>query len=155
MKAIHFLFITLLLLSASQPGFSEIYKWVDQDGKVRFSDKKPQKGNPAETIKLKINTVKVPKIYHNSSADDYASASGSPAHKKVIIYGATWCGVCKQAKKYFNRQGIPYQEYDVETSAKGRKDFKRLKGKGVPIIFVGKKRMDGFDRSYFEKLYRS
>lgn len=154
MKRIAQITLSLLLAFISQASVSEIYKWVDQSGQVRFSDKKPPQGQPAETVKLKINTVKVPKLYTHSS-DDYAAVTDDiKSNKKVIMYGASWCGVCKLAKKYFNSQGIAYKEYDVETSAKGRRDFKRLRGRGVPIIFVGKKRMDGFDRSHFEQLYR-
>ncbi len=133
-----------MLLVITQPSFSEIYKWVDKDGSVKFSDKKPLKGSQAKTLKLKINTVKVPKISNNSLA----------SKNKIIMYSATWCGVCKTAKNYFNNQSIPYQEYDVEKTVEGRKGFKRLGGRGVPIILDGKKRMDGFDRSYFEKLYQ-
>lgn len=157
MKDLLCLLITFLLFVIAQPSFSEIYKWVDKNGNIKFSDKKPVSGNKTKTVKLKINTVKVPKIYHNE-VDDYApdekSKSGrdETISKNVIMYSASWCGVCTTAKNYFKQKDIPYKEYDVETSAKGRKDFKRLRGKGVPIILIGKKRMDGFDQSYFERL---
>ena len=143
MTKLSILLTILLLLVFSQPSFSEIYKWVDKDGSVRFSDKKPPEKAKAETVKLKINTVKNPSIYNHSLG----------ASDKVIMYSASWGGVCKTAKKYFRSQGIPYKEYDVENSTKGRNDFKQLRGRGVPIILIGKQRMDGFDRSYFEKLY--
>lgn len=150
MKDLLCLVIAFLLFVIAQPSFSEIYKWVDKNGNIKFSDKKPVSGNKTKTVKLKINTVKVPKVYHNETGDEYAS--DETISKNVIMYSASWCGVCTTAKKYFKHKGIPYKEYDVETSAKGRKDFKRLRGKGVPIILIGKKRMDGFDQSYFERL---
>lgn len=143
MKKLYILLITLLLLMISQSSISEIYKYMDKDGNIQFTDKKPPKNARAETVKLKINTVKTPSISNNALG----------INDKIIMYSATWCGVCKTAKKYFKNQGIPFQEYDVENSAKGRKDFKRLRGRGVPIILIGKQRMDGFDRSYFERLY--
>ena len=143
---------SFFLLIITQNSFSGIYKWVDKNGNIKFSDKKPITGNNTKTVKLKINTVKVPNIYNNPMDEDFALDETISSSKKAIIYSASWCGVCTTAKKYFKQKGIPYQEYDVETSAKGRKDFKRLRGKGVPIILIGKKRMDGFDRSYFERL---
>ena len=160
MKKLYIFITSLSLLVITQSSFSEIYKWVDKDGNVKFSDKKPPEKHQAEVIKLKINTVKVPKIYHNSLNDDYASTDNSKnkrsnSYNKIIMYSATWCGVCKTAKKYFNKKGVPFREYDVEKSVKGRKEFKRLKGRGVPIILIGKKRMDGFDRAYFERLFKS
>ena len=57
--------------------------------------------------------------------------------KKVVMYGASWCGVCHRAKEYFARNKIPYVEYDVETSRKSKRDYKRMRGEGVRIILVG------------------
>ena len=74
--------------------------------------------------------------------------------RQVVMYSTTWCGVCKRAKGYFRERDIPYREYDVEKSAKGRRDYQRLKGRGVPIILVGDQRMNGFSRDRFESIYR-
>ncbi len=162
MKKFFILLITLLLLISAQHSFSEIYKYTDKDGNIRFTDKRlPEKAN-AETLKLKINTVKNPSIYNHSLGTSDKTITSNASDKtisnstadKIIMYSATWCGVCKTAKKYFKNQGIPFREYDIEKSAKGRKDFKRLRGKGVPVILIGEQRMDGFDRSYFERLYK-
>jgi glutaredoxin len=138
MKTKYILFITLCLLGITQYSHSQIYKWVDKNGDTQFSDQKPINSQKTEHVKVKINSI----------SNEYAST------QKVIIYSASWCGVCKHAKKYFKNQGISYKEYDIEKSAKGRKDFKHLNGRGVPIILVGKQRMDGFDASAFEKMYK-
>ncbi len=69
------------------------------------------------------------------------------------MYSASWCSACKRAKAYFEEQGIPYTEYDVEKSSKGKRDFKKLGGKGVPVILVGSKRINGFSRQAFERAY--
>ncbi len=76
---------------------------------------------------------------------------GSP--KKVVMYSAQWCGVCKKARAYFKQQGIPFSEFDIETSSKGKRDFNRLGGKGVPVILVGKGRMNDFSAGSFQKMY--
>ena len=34
--------------------------------------------------------------------------------------------------------------WDVDESSKGKRDFKKLNGKGVPIFLVGDQRMNGF-----------
>jgi glutaredoxin len=78
---------------------------------------------------------------------------GAAGGKTVTIYTATWCGICDTAKQYFRQQDIPYKEYDIETSSKGQKDFRKLKGTGVPIILIGNKRMNGFTAQRFESLY--
>jgi glutaredoxin len=73
----------------------------------------------------------------------------------VTLYSASWCGVCRRARSYFNRNRIPFTEYDVEQSERGRQDYRALQGRGVPIILVGATRMNGFSPDAFDAMYRS
>ena len=70
------------------------------------------------------------------------------------MYGAEWCGVCKKAKRYFNANNIPFTEYDIDKSKKGRREYEKLGGGGVPLILVGTQRMSGFSASSFQRLYQ-
>jgi glutaredoxin len=36
------------------------------------------------------------------------------APPRVVIYGASWCGACDAAAFYLGREGIPFEEKDVE-----------------------------------------
>lgn len=74
-------------------------------------------------------------------------------HGSVVMYGATWCGYCAAARAYFDRHSIPYTEYDVEKSARGRRDYQQLGGGGLPIIQVGDSSLRGFDAARFSALY--
>jgi len=69
------------------------------------------------------------------------------------MYSASWCTVCKKAKKYFRERGISYTEYDIEKSAKGRREYDKLGARGVPVILVGNKRLNGFTEEAFNKIY--
>ncbi len=61
--------------------------------------------------------------------------------------------MCKKAKDYFRKNSIPYVSYDVEKSRTGKMDFRLLRGKSVPIIIVGSRRMNGFNAAKFDRLY--
>lgn len=128
---------------AAGAAWSEIYRWTDANGKVHFADK-PSVEHSSKTVKLRINT------YESVS---YKTSSVDVGHK-VVMYSASWCGVCKRAKRYFQKQGIPFAEYDVEKSSKGKSEYRKLGARGVPVILVGNKRMDGFSVEGFEGLYR-
>ncbi|HEX5636349.1 MAG TPA: glutaredoxin domain-containing protein [Gammaproteobacteria bacterium] len=124
---------------------AEIYKWVDEQGNQHFTDAPPD-GIKTEAVDLKINTytaVEITPLLERLGRDD-----------KVVIYTAAWCGVCTKAKQYFRDRNIPYVAYDVEKSPTGRVDFKSLRGKSVPILIVGNKRMNGFTAETFDKLYQ-
>ena len=78
---------------------------------------------------------------------------GKTKKKKVVMYSTEWCGVCKKAKAYFNANNVPFREYDIEKDEKRMREYRKLNGKGVPLILVGKQRMSGFSTSSFEKMY--
>lgn len=62
----------------------------------------------------------------------------SAAHEvDVLMYGASWCGYCAKARKMMDAKGITYFEYDIDKSQEGRRQFKDLGGKGVPLFQIG------------------
>ncbi len=153
-------FVRILLIALFSHSFmsaatAEIYRWVDDQGRIHFSDQPP--------LTQKSETIELPEIttYQGVSVADMGGAvvnekSASKLklnNKKVVMYSAEWCGVCTKAKKYFRKKKIPFTEYDIDKSKKARKDFKKMKATGVPVILVGKKRMNGFNAKKFEKLY--
>lgn len=123
---------------------AEILKWTDKDGKVHFGDRPPADA-VTSVVKVKINTYESPNV---EDMQDVLNPKD-----KVVMYSAEWCGVCKKAKKYFKANNIPYKDYDIDKSSKGKKDFKKLGAKGVPVILVGKKRLNGFSAGSFESIY--
>ena len=135
----------VVLLLCVFPANAEIYKWVDQYGNTQFTDNPPL-GKKTEQVEVKINT------YSAVSIKPLVERLGKK--DKVVMYTATWCGICKQAKKHFIKNNIPYIAYDVEHNRIGKMDFKLLRGRSVPILIVGNKRMNGFTVSRFDKLYK-
>ena len=74
--------------------------------------------------------------------------------EKVVMYATSWCPYCQQARNYFRQRGIPYTEYDIERDAEAKRRYQAFGGRGIPVIFVGKRRMNGFSESGFNKIYR-
>jgi len=79
------------------------------------------------------------------------SAQPQPA-QSVVMYATAWCPYCAKARAYFARAGIAYVEHDVEKSASANAEFKRLGGRGVPLIVVGREKLKGFSEQSFEHL---
>ncbi len=137
-----------LLLQASVLGAgtvsgAQVYRWVDGNGTIHFSDKPPsEQGARDLQIKSYEGTANI------SVVPGQAAKNGST----VKILSTTWCEVCKKAKAYLSEKDVAFRDYDVERSETGRREYKKLNGKGVPIIFVGDQRMDGFDRSKLEAI---
>ncbi len=123
------------LVAMTATATAEIHQWRDADGQVHFGDRPPADAD-AEVIEVR------PNVYAAPSIEGLADPSLRPG--RVVLYSARWCGVCNHARDYLRANNIPFDEYDIEHSRKGRRDYKRLKAKGVPVILVGDRRMNGF-----------
>ena len=124
---------------------AEIHQWRDAEGHVHFGDAAPT-GVAATVVKVKPNV-------YSSPSTEALSKQIEPSNE-VVLYSAEWCGYCRQARNYFNEERIAFAEYDVETSDKGRTDYERMGAHGVPVILVGRQRMNGFSVDAFQSLYR-
>jgi len=139
----HLLFLLLLI---SIPSAAEIYKWTDEKGNVHFGDS-PKDESKAEKVVVEVNS------YENVSYDKVEFYQGAES-KRVTMYATSWCGYCKKARNYFRENGISYIEYDIEKDERAKRMYDLLGGKGVPVILVGKKRMNGFSETGFERIYQ-
>ncbi len=131
-------------------GFAEIYRWVDGDGKVHFSNEQPEV--QSEQMNIQVNSLESISISDSEFLKERERKANARASRKVVMYSATWCGYCRAARNYFRQKNIPFEEYDVENSRKGQ-DYAKIDDAGVPIIFVGKKRMLGFTPKRFQAMY--
>ena len=69
----------------------------------------------------------------------------------VIMYSASWCGVCTKARSFMTKEGIAFVEKDVDkdkAAAKELAEKSRRSGTkvgGVPVFDIGGKIVAGFD----------
>jgi len=145
--------ILAALLLAAQTTSAEIYQWTDANGKTHFSDQ-PSAQHSSQTLEQKINVYKSrplgPVTY-----DPYKKSKPKASSKRVVMFSTSWCGVCKQAKRYFRAKGISFSDYDIDKNSTARAQYKKLGGRGVPLIVVGNRRMVGFSAAGFEQMYRN
>lgn len=152
-------FLLIILLLAACNARAEIYKWVDAEGAIHYTDKPPANEQPTLEITGRISSYDSPEILPAGSMEN--SVTGKPEaglhkpakNKRVVMYSAPWCGVCKKAKKYFAENNISHTEYDIDSNTKAKADFEKIGGRGVPVILVGRSRMNGFSPNGFEQLY--
>lgn len=140
-------FVLLCQLSASVS--SEIYKWTDSEGRVHFGDVENERYN-AEKIDVKVNSYE---HVTYSSLGWKPPERSSGRSREVEMFSTSWCGYCKKARRYFQSSGIAFVEYDIESDARAKDRYDALGGKGVPLIRVGTKLMNGFSVAGFKKIY--
>lgn len=128
--------VLILLLMLPAAVSAGIFSWTDENGKVHFGDRPPI-DIKADEITVRVNTFE-------SASGITTDDSGTLSRGDVVLYTTQRCNYCRKAKQFLKRKNIRFTEYDVETSNKGKRDFKKLNGKGVPVILVGNQRMNGF-----------
>ena len=143
------LLLPLLVLGLALSAHAEIYRWVDDQGKVHFGD--APKTDDAQKVEVRVQTIKTVKVDY---LDEWVLEL-APRPASVVMYSAPWCGVCKRAAAYFKAKGINYTDKDIDASKAYADEFRRLGGRGVPLLLVGDKKMSGFSQQRFDALYQS
>ena len=144
MKAI----IALCALLACLPvSAQQIHRWVDAEGRVQYSDQPPP-GVKSSPVEARISSY---------SGTPVVSGVPSPAASRpeIRMYATDWCPYCKKAQAFFARQGIRYTHVDIEKSDAARAEYRRLGGRGVPVILVGTQRMNGFSEERLAQMLKT
>lgn len=69
----------------------------------------------------------------------------------VVVYGASWCGACRQAESWLEANGVPFVEKDIEQDPQAREEMLRkaraagVPTSGIPVIDVRGRLLTGFD----------
>jgi glutaredoxin len=147
--------ILLTLLAIAGGAGAQVFKWTDSSGKTHYGDKPPDDAKKQEL------TIREPSYGGPVEVTDWAAVlrkkspeAARPRSTGVTMYSTDWCPHCRRARDYFNAKGIAFTEIDIEKSEAGKREYKALGGKGVPLITVGDKSMSGFSPQGFEKLRR-
>jgi glutaredoxin len=123
-----------------------LYRWVDDQGHVSYSDQPPPpSAKKVQKIKGKGNVVEVDK----DSYDLKQAKNLSP----VTLY-ITACGqICDQATELLKQRGVPYVPKDPSKEPEIAVELKKLTGAlDVPVIVVGGSQYKGFEATTWNRL---
>ena len=118
---------------------------------MHFSDKSDA-SRPSDSVEVKVKINSYESVSYETVASDEETKS-EEQNGGVIMYGTSWCKYCAKARRYFESSNIPFTEYDIEKNAAAKLQYDELGAKGVPVILVGNKRMNGFSVSGFNAIY--
>jgi len=114
----------------------QLYRWVDNSGRVYYGDVPPVGATDVEVMKSSEGTM-------SSEYIPYASSKAQQSFP-VILYIAPGCGEqCDQARSLLSKRGIPYSEKELHTKEE-IDAFRKLTGSEVvPTLTVGKTILQG------------
>lgn len=119
----------------------QVYRYVDKDGKVVYSDRSP----PTDSKDVQAKRLSPNYIENNTTPLATTLAS---ERFPVTLYTFACGAVCENAEGLLNRRGVPFTTVNVE-DAKGAEQLKKLTGEQqAPVLQVGDKNIaKGFNES--------
>ena len=137
--------VACLLLAAACGAQAQQYRWVDEKGRVQYTDTPPPPS--AKRVEKK-------KLGTGSAPDGQEAFALQTARKNspVKLYSSPDCGAaCDDARKLLSQRGIPFSETSVSQVAQ-IEELKRVSGSGVvPAMLVGAAVQKGFEADSYHR----
>jgi glutaredoxin len=122
---------------------AQMYRWVDKDGKVHYTDTPP----PTSAAKNVQKRSQAPAPADTGPAAPYAIQQAA-RNFPVVVYTSANCGQpCTDGKALLAARGVPYREVAVGPgSDMSAEDLKKATGGDtVPVMMVGRSKSTGFE----------
>ena len=74
---------------------------------------------------------------------DYTSLRRE-AGQAVVMFSTSTCPHCADARALLQREGVAYRDFLIDESPQARSRYEALDGTGVPLIFIGDRRIVGY-----------
>lgn len=138
-----------LLLASGSAHAQQLYRWVDEKGRVNITDTPPPP---------RARNVETQKAAAGGAEGGQVPFELTQAMKSfpVVLYTSPNCAeACAMARTALNKRGVPFKEMQVWDDA-SIQELKRVSGGNeVPTLTVGRSVQRGFEQSAFDTLLDS
>ena len=147
----HLVLALILALGATGAGAQQLYRWVDEKGRVHVTDTPPPPG-AREVRRTKPGAKPEPAVEAPTPFVLQRAIKEFP----VTLYTSPGCAEpCARARQTLNERGVPFKEVQV-WEEEGNAELKRVSGGDqVPTISVGSSVQAGFERAAYDALLDS
>ena len=137
--------LMLLASTASMAQVQQVYRYVDAEGRIVYSDKPPPpNARDAQAKRIGGNSIET---------SDLSYATQQAQERFPVTLYTFACGVvCDTAQGLLNKRGVPHTVIDV-SQGDGAEKLKRLTGGlDAPAMQVGDQHALGFNESKWQNL---
>jgi glutaredoxin len=129
-----------IALAASAASAQQVYRQVDKNGKVIFSDQPPAANAAPAASRGGVSTVGDGGAIGGLPYDLQQVAQRYP----VTLYTREDCAPCDSGRALLNTRGVPFNERQVKTPA-DTEALQRLSGESsLPLLAIGSQQLKGF-----------
>jgi hypothetical protein len=137
--------LILLISGLAAAQVQQVYRYIDLDGRVVYSDKPPPPtAKDAQAKRIGANSIETSDL-------SYATAQAQERYP-VTLYSFSCGVVCDTAQGVLNKRGVPHTVIDVSVGD-GAERLKRLSGGlDAPTIQVGDQYATGFNEGKWQAM---
>ncbi|HEV2039959.1 MAG TPA: glutaredoxin family protein [Casimicrobiaceae bacterium] len=137
--------LLLLIPGLAAAQVQQVYRYIDLDGRVVYSDKPPPPtAKDAQAKRIGANSIETSDL-------SYATAQAQERYP-VTLYSFSCGVVCDTAQGVLNKRGVPHTVIDVSVGD-GAERLKRLSGGlDAPTIQVGDQYATGFNEGKWQAM---
>ena len=127
------------------PAAAELYKWVDADGNVHYTDTPPPptaKKSERKKLTDKPATPAVPYALQQAIKNF-----------PVTLYSYACGDACSQATALLARRGVPHAARDPMMDQAAREEMKKVTGgeEVAPVLVIGRRTLKGFNETVWNQ----
>ena len=143
--AVHIACVGVALAAAAAHAQSTVYRWVDKDGKVQFTDSPP----PADA--KSVTEKRMGGGGEDAGQVPFATQIAARRHP-VTMYVSDDCGdYCTQGRALLAKRGIPFSEKNPQRNPADAEALKQAIGAlEVPVLMVGTNVVKGYGEASWQ-----
>ena len=127
-------------LASCAASAQQLYRWVDKNGKVTYSQDPPPAGAATKVEQKRLQSSVV-----ETGGLTYEVQQAAKNFPVTIYTGPDCAEPCKSARALLSKRGVPFKEIAV-VDEKGLAELKKVSGKEqLPVLLVGRTMATGFE----------
>lgn len=128
--------------------------WREQVGYVEMSQPPPLTPLAARRS-WQVSSVRTAQILAANAAATPAAGPRRSQREEVILYYATWCGYCKQAKSHLDAAGVEYDLRNVDNDSVKSELREKTGRTGIPVLDFSGEILRGYSSDQYDKAIRT
>lgn len=137
--------ILVLLTLVGAAHAAELYRWVDSQGKIHYSDQMPPAGTDYSQKKQQS-----PNVIQSSELPYVLQVAVK--NNPVTLYTSNCGEGCDKAREHLMKRGVPYTSKNPETAADAEALKKLINNIEVPVLVLGGSRtVRGYNAAEWDK----
>ena len=79
----------------------------------------------------------------------------NPNRNEVLLYSAEWCGACRKAKAFLDKEGVDYELLDIDADPRAKEEVRRILGSvRIPLLDINGTYVAGFSPDQIRRALR-